>query len=253
MRIPVLRGVIDRRLLVNFRVEPDVLTRVLPSPFRPMLANGMGMAGVCLIRLRQLRPKFLPAFVGISSENAAHRIAVRWEEDGQDHEGVYIPRRDTSSRFNTLVGGRLFPGEHHHARFQVEERADFYHVVLDSDDGDTHLTVESRVVAELPKGSVFRSVREASEFFQRGALGYSATTRPNQYDGLELRCLHWQVEPLTVERVESSFFEDRKLFPAGSVAFDCALLMRGIAHEWHSRKSLGVHCPAFAKPAVTPA
>ena len=46
MRIPVLRGVIDRRLLVNFRVDPDVLARVLPSPFRPMLANGMGMAGI---------------------------------------------------------------------------------------------------------------------------------------------------------------------------------------------------------------
>jgi len=35
--------------------------------------------------------------------------------------------------------------------------------------------------------------------------------------------------------VESSFFEDRALFPPGSVEFDCALLMRGIEHEWHGR------------------
>ena len=49
MRIPVIRGVIDRRILVNYRADPDVLARVVPEPFRPKLINGAGMAGVCLI------------------------------------------------------------------------------------------------------------------------------------------------------------------------------------------------------------
>src|SRR5271155_4194265 len=102
MRIPVVRGVIDRRILVNFRVDPEVLARTLPKPFQPKLTHGAGMAGVCLI---QIRPRFVPSFLGISSENAAHRIAVQWEQDGVRREGVFIPRRDTSSRLNTLVGG----------------------------------------------------------------------------------------------------------------------------------------------------
>jgi hypothetical protein len=38
--------------------------------------------------------------------------------------------------------------------------------------------------------------------------------------------------------VESSFFENRALFPAGSVELDCSLLMRGIDHEWHGRGRL---------------
>ena len=42
MRIPVVRGVIDRRILANFRVDPEVLARVLPQPFRPKLASGAG-------------------------------------------------------------------------------------------------------------------------------------------------------------------------------------------------------------------
>ena len=42
----------------------------------------------------------------------------------------------------------------------------------------------------------------------------------------------WSVEPLAVARAESTYFEDRRLFPPGSVAFDCALLMRNIGHEW---------------------
>jgi hypothetical protein len=238
MQIPVIRGVIDRRVLVNFRVDPDVLACFLPAPFRPKLVNGAGMAGVCLIRLKNIRPRFLPSFLGISSENAAHRIAVEWDQDGETKEGVFIPRRDTSSRLNTWLGGRLFPGLHHHAAFQVHDEADRYRIELNSDDRHTHLLVEGHVDQELPGTSVFGSLREASDFFERGSLGYSVTATPDQFDGLELRSFNWQVRPLAVDKVESSFFENGQIFPPGSVEFDCALLMCGIEHEWHGTGTL---------------
>jgi hypothetical protein len=50
--------------------------------------------------------------MGISSENGAHRIAVEWTENGAIKEGVFIPRRNSSSFFNSLAGGRIFPGRH---------------------------------------------------------------------------------------------------------------------------------------------
>lgn len=238
MQIPVIRGLIDRRILVNFRVDADVLARFLPAPFRPKLVNGVGMAGVCLIRLKHIRPRFMPYFVGISSENAAHRIAVEWDQDGVTKEGVFIPRRDTSSRLNALLGGRLFPGLHHHAHFQVHEENDRYLIELDSDDRHTHLLVAGHVAKELPATAVFGSLQEASHFFERRPLGYSVTAKANHFDGLELRSFNWQVQPLDVDKVESSYFENRELFPTGSVEFDCALLMRGIEHEWHVRERL---------------
>ncbi len=243
MQIPIIRGVIDRRILVNFRVDANVLARLLPVPFRPKLVRGIGMAGVCLIRLKNIRPRFVPSFLGISSENAAHRIAVEWDDDGQIREGVFIPRRDTSSWLNTLAGGRLFPGVHSHAAFEVKERDDRYGIQLSSDDKKTHLLVEGRVVPELPANSIFASVQEASEFFRRGSLGYSTTSKPGHYDGLELRSLDWHVQPLTVQRVESSYFENRELFPPGSVEFDCALVMHQIEHEWHGRGRLCAASP----------
>lgn len=236
MRLPVIRGVIERRILANFRVESAVLERILPSPFRPKLANGWGMAGICLIRLGQIRPRLLPAAFGFSSENAAHRIAVEWDDPSGPQQGVYIPRRDTSSRLNVLAGGRLFPGEHHLARFEVRESQQDFHVSIRGD--DVALLVEGHLSPGLPSESVFATIEEASSFFEAGALGYSATSRPGHFDGLELRTLRWRVEPLAITRVESSFFSDQSRFPPGSVHFDCALLMRGIEHEWHSRDAL---------------
>src|SRR5262245_35657871 len=120
MALPTIHGIIRRRILVNFRVDPAVMQRLLPEPFRPQLLAGAPVGGICLIRLEELRPRPLPALVGLSSENAAHRVAVSWKTpSGEDREGVYIPRRDSNSLVNRLAGGRLFPGEHHRAAFSV--------------------------------------------------------------------------------------------------------------------------------------
>lgn len=243
-KLPVIQGLIDRRLLVNFRVDPAVLAQRLPAPFRPQLCNGFSIAGICLIRLKHIRPRGWPAMLGLSSENAAHRIAVEWEQNGETHTGVYIPRRDTSSRLNSLAGGRVFPGMHRRADFDVVEVDEHFSVAMQSDDG-TRIAVSGRVGSDW-SSKAFRSIHQASQFFESGSVGYSASHVASVFDGLELRTFGWKVESLIVERVGSSFFDDRALFPSGSVEFDCALLMRGVEHEWHARPAIqaGSHAAA---------
>ena len=247
MRIPAIRGVIDRRILANYRVQPDVLARILPRPFRPKLVGGFGVAGICLIRLKAIRPRFVPSFLGISSENAAHRIAVEWDDEGETREGVYIPRRDTSSRLNALAGGRLFPGVHHRGRFRIAEADGRYGVEMDS--AGARVVVEGRVTSKWPVDSMFDSLETASRFFERGSLGYSPSRTGCAFDGLELCTRDWHVEPLAVEWIESSFFDDASFFPPGTVKFDCALLMRGIRHEWRGRESLACCQPGAFTPS----
>lgn len=77
-----------------------------------------------------------------------------------------------------------------------------------------------------------------SGFFERGSLGYSSTRDASRLDGMELRTQEWRVEPLDVEEVHSSYFNDPARFPPGSVELDCALVMRNIAHEWHGADDL---------------
>lgn len=235
MKIPIVRGVIDRRMLINFRIDPDAIRPLLPSPFHPKLVRGFAMSGICLIRLRGIRPRFFPAFMGIRSENAAHRIAVEWDDDRGRQEGVFVIRRDSSSRLNTWLGGRLFPSIHHHATFRVQEGEGRYSLAMDSDDGSARVRVEAQETTQWPKASIFTSLSTASTFFEGGSLGYSPGVAPSTYEGLELKTDGWAVEPLEVQTVESSFFEDVRRFPKGSAVFDCALLMRGVSHEWHSR------------------
>jgi hypothetical protein len=248
MQAPVLRGVVRRRILVNFRVDPEAMQRQLPPPFRPQLVDGCAVAGICLIRLEQIRPVGVPAALGVCSENAAHRVAVTWMDRANSlRQGVYIPRRDTGSLLNHLAGGRIFPGEHHRARFRVRDHAGAIDLVLESEDGSADVRLRARESGGLPSTSAFPSLQAASDFFAGGSVGYSAVADSARLDGLELRTLAWRVDALEVESVFSAYYADSSRFPPGSVAFDSALVMRDIPHEWHP-----VPTPTALDPVLAP-
>jgi len=237
--MPTIHGIIDRRILINYIAEPEYVAKFLPKPFRPRVYKEKAIVGICLIRLKEMKPKGFPKFIGVTSENGAHRIAVEWDKNGQKHEGVYIPRRDTNLKLNSLVGGRLFPGTHHLAKFNVVEQNDHYHLDFKSSDGTT-IDIDATLGEKFDNNSIFETLENVSGFFEKGAVGYS----PNgdSFDGLELDAFHWKVEPLKVEKVTSSFFENRQIFPKGSVKFDNALLMKNIEHEWKPLKAIKQCC-----------
>ncbi|MVT08355.1 DUF2071 domain-containing protein [Chitinophaga tropicalis] len=233
MKIPIIHGYIDRRILVNFTADPNTVQKIIPEPFKAKIYKGKAIVGICLIRLKHIKPKGLPDFIGISSENGAHRIAVEWEEGGAIREGVYIPRRDTSLKLNTLVGGRLFPGIHYLAKFNVMEANNSYHIDFTSSD-NTSISIDAVATDHFASNSIFETLENASSFFEKGAVGYSPNNE--KYEGLKLQTYTWKVRPLEVQTVHSSFFENESIFPKGSVQFDNALLMTGIEHEWSSVK-----------------
>ncbi len=242
MKIPTITGIIRRRILLNYRVAPEVARTVLPMNFRPKLVGEFAIAGICLIRLESIRPKGMPRMIGISSENSAHRIAVEWEDGGGLREGVFVPRRDTNSRLNALTGGRIFPGVHHLSRFTVSDLNGRISLRVDTHDGEAPLVdLKLRETDEFPSDSIFGTLQESSQFFEKGCVGYSTCPNSSILEGLFLQVANWQVSSLIVEYVRSAYFDDCSIFPSGSIAFDHALLMRDIPHEWHAEPVMKIN------------
>jgi hypothetical protein len=238
LSLPTISGVIRRRMLVNYRVDAELIGKLLPAGFRPKLHAGHAIAGICLIRLEGIRPRVLPSWAGITSENAAHRIAVVWEDEkGLPREGVFIPRRDTGSLANHLAGGRIFPGEHHLADFEVSDGDGEIEISVRSKDGVMAFDLKARESDLFPSSSCFASLEESSAFFEPGSIGFSVTKDCCRLDCIRLETYQWKVTPLAVSEVASSYFDDRSIFPAGSAVFDHSLLMRDIPHEWHEVES----------------
>jgi hypothetical protein len=207
MKAPALAAVMERRILVNYRVDPDLLSSYLPAPFRPALVGGHGVAGICLIRLGRTRPAGLP-------------------------------------------GGRLFPGYLHLARFRAHEDGEGYQIQVASRDGIVHIEVEAHRAGELPPGSIFTSLDAASGFFRCAPAGYTATPAQGVFDGVELETAGWTLEPLRLDRVASSLFDDRRRFPAGTAEPDSAFLMSALSTIWHPQPRLRV-IAAAGRPVTT--
>jgi len=238
MELPVLTGTIDRRILINYRVKPEVVRALLPPHLEPLVVNGYASAGICLLRLKNIGMKYFPSFLKITSENAAHRFLVTFKEGDGIMNGVYIPRRDTDSMLNVVVAGKMFSWPHHPASFQINEANGRYCVRMKSEDDHASLDVEAQIADGFPSDSMFESLAHASSCFQGCAVGVSPSIKSKTFKKIELKTNTWSVTPLQVRSLKSSYFEDKLLFPDGSIRFDHALLMERIQHEWLSHGNM---------------
>jgi hypothetical protein len=221
--LPAVDGRIERRLLVNYRVDPAAVAARLPAGLRPHTVDGWAVAGLCLLRLADLRPPGMPAAVGIATENVAHRVAVTW--DGGT--GVWIPQRHSSSRLTVRFGGRLFPAVHRRAAFSVHDDGGSLSISADTDDGRL-LSVACRPAASVPPGSVFDSTAAARTFFAAGATGLSPARTPGPCDTVDLTADLSSLEPVDLVSASSSLLAG--WWPDGE--WDSAFLLRDIPCRW---------------------
>ena len=231
--LPVIQGLIARRVLLNFRADPEVVQKLLPRPFEAETFQGHALVGICLIRLEQIRPRSFPRWLGLASENTAHRVAIRYPSKGNMKSGVFIWRRETDQKLVQMFGGRLFPGVHLAARFAVHNNQDGITMDVQNADGNSDVSFSAKYSNMWRPRSVFPTLKEASEFFRQGDCGFSCSLQGNSVEGMQLRTFTWSPVMLEVELRKCSFYFDTLRFPHGSVEFDCGMMLRGVPHEWH--------------------
>jgi hypothetical protein len=224
-----VRTVIDRRFLLTVRMDPRAVQRLLPGGLRPRLVDGSAVGGICFLRLRDLHPAGL-AVPGVITENVAHRFAIMRDDTEDSEPGVYVPRRDTSSRVAALLGGRLIEGELSRAKFEVHDTGSRLCINVVGRCGleiqvSAHATVAST-------SSLFRTVEEESHFYQDASIAYSPNRRRRVIEAVELESERWTGTPMQVEHFCSSVFEDVEIFPRGSWSLDSAMLVRNVRAQW---------------------
>ena len=223
-----LRAQVRRRLLITYRVEPDVAQSLIPEPFRPQLVDGSAVAGVCVIGLRSIRPGWLRPHVGFRSENIAHRIAVEWSEHGETRTGVYVLERHSSSILPVLAGGRLFPGVQKHGRVDLDESETRFRVQMSAPGTQVAVDVE---LGGPWTSTLFPTVDAASSFYEHGSVGWSPKRDGAGAEPLQLTSPDWEVEPAHAVSVQSSFFD---ALPPGSAVLDSVVAMRDLPFFWNT-------------------
>ncbi|MBJ7290947.1 DUF2071 domain-containing protein [Williamsia sp.] len=223
-----MNATIERRMLINYRVDQALAQTWLPDGFRVQMVGGSAIAGICMIRLARMAPVGVPTVLGWGGENAAERVAVEWtSSDGTPSRGVFITRRFSASRTAVALGGRLFPGVHTKAAITSDESPE--RIALRMTTPTDTVDADVRLSTTL-SNSVFESIDEASEFFRAGSTGWSPASKVGDLDGLRLDTDAWRVEPTTPVDVRASLFDN---LPAGSAELDSVLVMRNVPAVWN--------------------
>jgi len=233
VRVALVHGVIERRLLVAYRLDPVVAQQVLPPPFRARQINGYAVAGIALARLGRLRPAGLPSVRTLTRETTTHGVAVEWESARALHTGVYILHRDrgapTAVAPAAIPRGRLGRRLHPVPEFTVDERADGLRVAYASRDRAVRVEVDVSLGSSLDASALFPDVPTAARFFDLdgAGAGWGPTVR-----GLRLTAEDRSLGAAHILTARSSIFADASLFPPGSVHVDSGLLLRNVAVAW---------------------
>ena len=188
-------GVVRRRFLVSYAVEPSLLSTKVPPGAELSTHNGFAWVSACFVDLADMRPSFVPKGLGSRFYYLIHRTRARLPyPDGSLRESVLVLEANMNKTFLALLG-RVTTG----VKFRVREID-----LVEEDDGWELSMIgngsvlyqasipRSSIGDSLPGDSMFENTSHADRFL----LGVSYGREWDKPNGrLRLLCCGRQLHP----------------------------------------------------------
>jgi uncharacterized protein DUF2071 len=228
-------GTLDRCWLSVYQTPIEEARALLPRELEPVTHGGCAFWNVLVCHLHRMRPKPLPAFLGVSYWHVAYRLYARFNPaSGPALEGLYFLRSDCDSRLMTGLGNLLTDFRFHTAGIEVVEEAPLVRLTVCSPDAPAAATLDRAQPPQLAAHSAFASLEEAAAFlkYQPRALsitpGGQASIVSIQRDEAA-----WKYRLVTVTDARWKFLEGKTVRP--EICYEVA----PIAYQWNRGRLVG--------------
>ena len=218
-----------------------VLAYALPrAALQPLLAPGLeldvygdfGFVAVALVQTRDLRPAFLPPFLGQNFFLAGYRIFTRYQSNkGRNLRGLQILRSDTDKPLMKFAGNLLTHYNYRLARTRVEW--DGPKLTVETRAPDVHLDVAANVAtpSALPPNSPFPDLETARRY--AGPLPYTFDYERQTRSLILIKGVRkkWDPMPVEVEVRANTFFDDPRFGGATPILAN-AFYLADVPYRW---------------------
>ena len=204
-----MKGRIERCWLFTFRTPEDHARALLPKPLDPVTREGWGFWNVVVCRVEAMRPRGLPAFLGMGYWHVAYRLYARFGGE----EGLHFLRSDCDSGFMAAMGNVMTDFNFHKATVEVREEGDGVGIAVDVPGGTAEAALRRRG-ARRPEGSLFASLDEAAAFLKYQPRGFSVANdgRVNVVRIVRDESA-WRARPVEVVSQRWEFFRGKEVVP----------------------------------------
>jgi uncharacterized protein YqjF (DUF2071 family) len=202
-----------------------------------------GFLVIAVVQTRNLRPAFLPAWVGRDYALTGYRIFVRHTDSaGRTRRGLHILRSDTDRRSMKIGGNLLTHYRYRLADISIAEACGQLDVRITTPGCEADLHALARLTggpAPLPPSSPFRTERDARRF--AGPLPWTFDHEPQTRSIIMIhgRRSVWDPRPVAAE-VKLCSFLDREPFAAAGPRLASAFHVASVDYGWER----GIRVPA---------
>lgn len=240
---PVVKRVsahIERRIVINFSVDPNEIERVVDCPWlRPQVVAGQGVASLCVLWMDGVIPTGWPKFLAQSQISIAVRFGVINVETGEP--GVYVPERCSNTVLAwllTRMGGSCI-----HPKIRVTEADGVIGIKRNGVD------FAGFRVDDTPKESkLFSNSGEFEDFIRAGKRSYGPALRRGQIDVVDLNKSETSFVPLGVEMLDLRGIS--AIIP-GVLTLDSAYETRNAEYAWDYIGQCAVAPSMAGRPITT--
>jgi uncharacterized protein YqjF (DUF2071 family) len=231
-------------LLLAYRTPAESVRRLLPAGLELITVGAWAFWNIVLCRIEQMRPRGVPAALGLSYHHVAYRLYVRSQTARGPLEGLYFVRSDADSRLISCAGNLLTDFRFHPGSIDLNATTDRIAASVRSNDraADLSLVTEPATTENLAPGSPFATADQAAHALKYQPLALSVTGERLRMAQVRRDETHWRESPIRVIESRFTFFDRLNQRPA----LERATRVEPIDYEWRLGDSLALATSAPA-------
>ena len=244
-----MTGRLEDCALLNFRTPAATVRHLVPDELELVTRGDHAFWNVVTCRVRAMRPRHLPAAVGVTYHHVAYRLRVQAMTDRADlTRGLYFIRSDADAALLGAVGNRTTDFRFHRADIELQADAHAHVTRITTADGRGDATFE--LGADLPPagprgpGSCFATHLDAKEWLKYEPLAFAPGGPPHARH-LRLAEVHrdetqWSERAVELTRFRSRVFDDLNQTEATGLAPELAVRVGDLDYVWKLGRRLNL-------------
>ena len=224
----------ENSLVLTYAVPKEQLISLLPECLQPdTFSDKWGFVAVAIVKIKNLRPKGFPAFMGNDFILTGYRIFVRYTTGGGKRlRGLYILKSETDKK-RMAFWGNIFT-HYNYTTTDIKLTTDRNGMKVSSEKSDLAVDINVHSAeTPLPKHSPFKDWKEARRF--AGPLPFTFTYNKGEKEVLIIEGVRENWAPKPVEVINEHVGFIRQLEFKDAVLAN-AFLIQNIPYYWKKGK-----------------
>jgi len=199
------RGELHNIQLINFSVDADEVSAIVPKEIQVRLINGRAMISMVNVELEKMHPTFLPLWLQFNYRHVAFRLLADDSKlnDGKC-KGIFFFRSFTDKPM-IVFGGKMI------SDYNLEQVS--FHI---EDNSFSMKKKESFLSYEINENLLPPEIQELKETI--GAIDRAYSVLNGKLRMIQIQREKWPIEPVYCSKFETNFFKTAKFEGAFTVS-----------------------------------